>query len=87
MKISQSALRNLIRFSQLSGALCLAPLPALAQYVASDACSYALAHKYTVDAGCTPRAFHKPASFTATYVQGLTRMLTVGSPPPAPVLP
>ena len=70
MKISQSALRNLIRFSQLSGALCLAPLPALAQYVASDACSYALAHKYTVDAGCTPRAFHKPASFTATYDPG-----------------
>ena len=48
----------------------LLPWPIMAQYVASDACGFAPANNYTVDEGCTPRAFHKPASYTATYNPG-----------------
>ena len=48
----------------------LLPWSVSAQYVASDGCGYLVANRYTVDAGCTPRAFHKPASFTPTFDPG-----------------
>lgn len=54
----------------------LIPFSACAQYVASDACGYTPGNAYTVDASCVPRAFAKPADFTATFDPG-----TCGSGP------